>query len=104
MVGATVIESDDAGPVTVRSALELLGSAYALHPAFAEAEIVDMAPACAPRSPTTCRRSSCAAARSTSTASTATASCWRRCWPSLVADYLDAGAIDNRVFVMDQRI
>ena len=42
MVGATVIESDDAGPVTVRSALELLGSAYALHPAFAEAQIVDM--------------------------------------------------------------
>ena len=42
MVGATVIESDDAGPVTVRSALELLGSAYALHPAFAEAEIVEM--------------------------------------------------------------
>ena len=42
MLGATVIESDDAGPVTVRSALELLGSAYALHPAFAEAEIVEM--------------------------------------------------------------
>jgi glycine oxidase len=42
MVGATVIESDDAGPVTARSALELLGSAYALHPAFAEAQIVDM--------------------------------------------------------------
>jgi glycine oxidase len=42
MVGATVIESDDASPVTVRSALELLGSAYALHPGFAEAEIVDM--------------------------------------------------------------
>ena len=42
MVGATVIESDDQSPVTVRSALELLGSAYALHPGFAEAEIVDM--------------------------------------------------------------
>lgn len=42
MVGATVIESDDPGPVTVRSALELLGSAYALHPAFAEAQIVEM--------------------------------------------------------------
>jgi glycine oxidase len=41
MVGATVIESQDAGPVTVRSALELLGSAYALHPALAEAEILD---------------------------------------------------------------
>ena len=42
MVGATVIESEDESPVTVRSALELLGSAYALHPGFAEAEIVDM--------------------------------------------------------------
>ena len=41
MIGATVIESDDAGPITVRSALELLGAAYALHPAFAEAEILD---------------------------------------------------------------
>ena len=36
-----LIESDDAGPITVRSALELLGAAYALHPAFAEAEILD---------------------------------------------------------------
>lgn len=43
MIGATVIESEDAGPVTVRSALELLSAAYALHPGFAEAEIVDMA-------------------------------------------------------------
>ncbi|MCV4600636.1 FAD-dependent oxidoreductase, partial [Escherichia coli] len=42
MVGATVIESEDAGPVSVRSALELLGGAYAIHPAFAEAEILDL--------------------------------------------------------------
>lgn len=41
MVGATVIESDDAGPVTVRSALDLLATAYALHPAFGEAEILE---------------------------------------------------------------
>src|SRR5262245_2009785 len=41
MLGATVIESDDDGPITVRSALELLGTAYALHPAFGEAEIVE---------------------------------------------------------------
>ncbi|MEL6423446.1 MAG: FAD-dependent oxidoreductase [Pseudomonadota bacterium] len=39
MVGATVIEREDAGPVTARAALELLGHAYALHPAFAEARI-----------------------------------------------------------------
>lgn len=42
VVGATVIEREDEGPMTVRSALELLGSAYALHPAFAEAAILDM--------------------------------------------------------------
>jgi glycine oxidase len=42
MVGATVIESEDAGPVSVRSLMQLLGAAYALHPAFAEAEIVEI--------------------------------------------------------------
>ncbi len=41
MIGATQIESDETGPVTVRSALELLSTAYALHPAFGEAEIVE---------------------------------------------------------------
>ena len=40
MLGATVIESEETGPVTVRSALDLLSAAYALDPAFAEAEIV----------------------------------------------------------------
>ncbi|MGH6816629.1 MAG: FAD-dependent oxidoreductase [Hyphomicrobiaceae bacterium] len=42
MIGATVIESEETGPVSVRSALELLGMAYTLHPAFGEAEIVDL--------------------------------------------------------------
>jgi glycine oxidase len=40
MVGATMIESEDAGPATVRSALDLLGHAYTLHPAFGEARIL----------------------------------------------------------------
>jgi len=40
VLGATQIESDDAGPVTVRSALELLSAAYTLHPGFAEARLV----------------------------------------------------------------
>jgi glycine oxidase len=40
MLGATSIESEDNG-VSVRSALELLGAAYAVHPAFAEARIVE---------------------------------------------------------------
>jgi glycine oxidase len=42
MIGATLVEREDAGPVTLRSALELLGGAYAVHPAFAEAEVVDL--------------------------------------------------------------
>jgi glycine oxidase len=42
MIGATLVETEDAGPVSVRSALELLGGAYAVHPAFAEAEVVDL--------------------------------------------------------------
>jgi glycine oxidase len=42
MIGATLIESEDQGPVSVRSALELLGGAFAVHPAFAEAEVVDL--------------------------------------------------------------
>jgi glycine oxidase len=41
VIGATVLETEDDGPVTVRSALELLGAAYALHPSFGEAEILD---------------------------------------------------------------
>lgn len=40
MIGATVIESDEQGPVTLRSALDLLAMAYALHPAFGDARIV----------------------------------------------------------------
>ncbi|HEY8277326.1 MAG TPA: FAD-dependent oxidoreductase [Methyloceanibacter sp.] len=40
LLGATVIESEEKGPISVRSALDLLSAAYALDPAFAEAEIL----------------------------------------------------------------
>jgi glycine oxidase len=40
MLGATSIENESSG-VSVRSALELLGAAYAVHPAFAEARILE---------------------------------------------------------------
>jgi len=42
MVGATMIESDQPTRITARSLLELLGAAYALHPAFGEAEVVEI--------------------------------------------------------------
>src|ERR1700709_500343 len=41
MVGATTIAREDDG-VSVRSALELLSAAYAIHPAFGEARIVEI--------------------------------------------------------------
>jgi len=42
MIGATMIESEQRGPASVRSTVELLNAAYALHPAFGEAEIVEL--------------------------------------------------------------
>jgi len=50
LIGATSIEADDEG-VSVRSALELLTGAYAVHPAFAEARIVDIGAALRPAFP-----------------------------------------------------
>ena len=41
MVGATMIESDNDGPITARSVVELLSAAMAVHPAFGEAEILE---------------------------------------------------------------
>lgn len=41
MLGATQIESEDRGRITARGMVDLLNAAYALHPAFAEAEIVE---------------------------------------------------------------
>lgn len=51
MIGATMIESAGTGAVTVRSALELLSAAYALHPAFGEAEILEMSAGVRPAYP-----------------------------------------------------
>lgn len=42
MLGATQIESGERDRATVRSVMELLSAAYALHPAFAEAAILEI--------------------------------------------------------------
>jgi glycine oxidase len=42
MVGATALENETRGGVSVRSAVELLNAAYTLHPAFGEAEILEL--------------------------------------------------------------
>ncbi len=60
MIGATMIESDQATRISARSMLELLGAAYALHPSFGEAEIVEIGtgvrPAFPDNLPRLCRR------------------------------------------------
>ena len=51
MIGATEIESDDLSPASVRSTLELLSAAYAVHTGFAEARILEIATQCRPTLP-----------------------------------------------------
>lgn len=42
MIGATMLETGGKYRVTARSAVEMLNAAYALHPGFAEAEILEL--------------------------------------------------------------
>ena len=51
VIGATEIESDDRSPASVRSTLELLSAAYAVHPGFAEGRILEIATQCRPTLP-----------------------------------------------------
>lgn len=51
VIGATEIETDDLSPPSVRSTLELLSAAYAVHPGFAEARIVEVATQARPTLP-----------------------------------------------------
>jgi glycine oxidase len=51
ILGATEIESDDRGPMSVRSALELLSAAYSIHSGFAEARILELRTNCRPTLP-----------------------------------------------------
>ncbi|MCZ4354801.1 FAD-dependent oxidoreductase [Roseovarius aestuarii] len=42
MLGATQIETGERGRATLRSVMELMNAAYALHPAFGEAELLEI--------------------------------------------------------------
>ena len=48
VVGATELESEDSGPVTLRSTLELGSALYSLHPAFGEARVLRLSAALRP--------------------------------------------------------
>ena len=51
IVGATELDSEDSGPVTLRSTLELGSALYSLHPEFGEARVLRLAAALRPALP-----------------------------------------------------
>ena len=51
VIGATEIESDDMGPASVRSTMELLSALYTVHSGFAEARILELNTQCRPTLP-----------------------------------------------------
>ena len=101
MIGATVIESEETGPITLRSALDLLSAAYALDPAFAEAEIVLQGAGARPAFPDNRPRIMVGQAlylceRPLPAWLPARASIGR-----IVANFIETGATDPEVFVAD---
>jgi glycine oxidase len=101
MIGATLLESEDAGPITVRAALELLGAAYALHPAFAEAEVLDAGAGVRPALPDNVPR---IIVRGRTIHVNGLYRHGFLMAPSLalrVAEHLETGAVDERVLVVE---
>jgi glycine oxidase len=101
MVGATAIEREDAGPVTLRSALELLSAAYALDPAFGEAEILALGAGVRPAFPDNRPRIIASKGYIYVNGLYRHGFLLAPVMAELVADYLDTGATDPEVFVAD---
>lgn len=101
MIGATVIESEETGPVTVRSALDLLSAAYALDPAFAEAEIVLQGAGARPAFPDNRPRIMVRERYIYVNGLYRHGFLLAPALAELVADFIDTGAADSEVFVAD---
>jgi len=101
MIGATAIESDDAGPVTLRSALELLSAAYVLDPAFGEAEILALGAGVRPAFPDNRPRIIASKGYIYVNGLYRHGFLLAPVMAELVADYIDTGAVDPEVFVAD---
>jgi glycine oxidase len=101
MIGATVIESEEAGPITLRSALNLLSAAYALDPAFAEAEIVLQGAGARPAFPDNRPRIMVAQRYIYVNGLYRHGFLLAPVMAELVADHIETGATDPEVFVAD---
>ena len=96
MIGATTIEAEDTG-VSVRSALELLTAAYAVHPAFAEARIVEIGAGLRPAFPDNLPRIAVDAARISVNGLYRHGFLLAPALAELTLAYVERGAIDNEV-------
>jgi len=101
MVGATVIERDDAGPATLRSALELLSAAYVLDPAFGEAEILALGAGVRPAFPDNRPRIIPAKGYIYVNGLYRHGFLLAPVMAEMVADYLETGTADPEVFLAD---
>jgi glycine oxidase len=101
MVGATAIESADAGSVTLRSALELLSAAYMLDPAFGEAEILALGAGVRPAFPDNRPRIIPAKGYIYVNGLYRHGFLLAPVMAEMVADYLENGATDPEVFLAD---
>ena len=101
MIGATVIESEEAGPITVRSALDLLSAAYALDPAFAEAELVMQGAGARPAFPDNRPRIMVDPRHIYVNGLYRHGFLLAPVMAELVANYIETGATDREVFVAD---
>lgn len=96
MIGATSIESEDTG-VSVRSALELLTAAYAVHPAFAEARIIEIGAGLRPALPDNLPRIAIDATRISVNGLYRHGFLLAPALAELTLAYVERGAIDNEV-------
>ena len=96
MIGATSIEREDDG-VTVRSALELLSAAYAVHPAFAEARIVEIGSGLRPAFPDNMPRITIEGSRIAVNGLYRHGFLLAPALAELTLNYLTRGALDNEV-------
>ena len=96
MLGATSIESEDTG-VSVRSALELLSAAYAVHPAFGEARILEFGAGLRPAFPDNLPRIAVEATRISVNGLYRHGFLLAPALAELTLTYVERGAIDNEV-------
>ena len=100
MLGATSIETEDSG-VSVRSALELLGAAYTVHPAFGEARIVEFGSGLRPAFPDNLPRIGIRGSTISVNGLYRHGFLMAPALAARVAEYLDTGSVDERLFVVE---